>query len=149
MNFHQRAAKTHGVEVFYSTAAQKLSLNLERSAVSVTADRAGESILIKAKAVILTAGGSESSPRTRSKHLGPGWELAPVRGTPYNTGEVLEIAIRDISAQKAGQWSGCHSVAWDANSPADSGDREISNEFTKSGYPLGINNQYPRQAILR
>jgi succinate dehydrogenase/fumarate reductase flavoprotein subunit len=106
--------------------------------VSVSAEWAGKPLLIKAKAIILAAGGFESSPRMRSEYLGPSWELAHVRGTPYNTGEVLEMAIRDISAQKAGQWSGCHSVAWDANSPANSGDREISNEFTKSGYPLGI-----------
>jgi hypothetical protein len=79
----------------------------------------------------------------RSQYLGPGWDLAYVRGTPYNTGECLEMAIRDISAKQVGQWSGCHSVAWDANAPANTGDREISNEFTKSGYPLGItiNNQ--------
>jgi hypothetical protein len=89
------------------------------------------------------AGGFEANPRMRSQYLGPGWDLAHVRGTPYNTGECLEIAIRDISAKQAGQWSGCHSVAWDANAPANSGDREISNEFTKSGYPFGItiNNQ--------
>ena len=79
----------------------------------------------------------------RSQYLGPGWDLAYVRGTPYNTGECLEMAIQDISAKQVGQWSGCHSVAWDANAPANTGDREISNEFTKSGYPLGItiNNQ--------
>jgi hypothetical protein len=74
----------------------------------------------------------------RAQYLGPGWDLAYVRGTPYNTGECLEMAIRDVSAKQAGQWSGCHSVAWDANAPANTGDREISNEFTKSGYPLGI-----------
>lgn len=74
----------------------------------------------------------------RTEHLGEGWSLAHVRGTPYNTGDLLSIAKRDISARTAGQWSGCHSVAWDANSPAHTGDREISNEFTKSGYPLGI-----------
>ena len=89
------------------------------------------------------AGGFEANPRMRSQYLGPGWDLAYVRGTPYNTGECLEMAIRDISAKQVGQWSGCHSVAWDANEPANTGDREISNEFTKSGYPLGItiNNQ--------
>jgi len=48
------------------------------------------------------------------------------------------MAIRDVRARRAGQWSGCHSVAWDANSPENSGDRRISNEFTKSGYPLGV-----------
>jgi succinate dehydrogenase/fumarate reductase flavoprotein subunit len=74
----------------------------------------------------------------RAQYLGPGWDLAHVRGTPYNTGEVLEMCIRDVNAKQKGQWSGCHSVAWDANAPADSGDRGISNEFTKSGYPLGI-----------
>jgi hypothetical protein len=74
----------------------------------------------------------------RSQYLGPGWDLAHVRGTPFNTGECLEMAIRDASAKQAGQWSGCHSVAWDANAPAHSGDREISNQFTKSGYPFGI-----------
>ncbi|KAK3062648.1 hypothetical protein LTR53_019267, partial [Teratosphaeriaceae sp. CCFEE 6253] len=29
-------------------------------------------------------------------------------------------------------------VAWDADSPKDGGDREKTNEFTKSGYPLGL-----------
>jgi succinate dehydrogenase/fumarate reductase flavoprotein subunit len=126
------------VEILYSTAAQKLNLNSEGSFASVCADRSGKPLMINARAVVLAAGGFESNPTMRERYLGPGWELAHVRGTPYNTGECLEIAIRDISAQKAGQWSGCHSVAWDANSPANSGNREVSNEFTKSGYPLGI-----------
>jgi succinate dehydrogenase/fumarate reductase flavoprotein subunit len=46
--------------------------------------------------------------------------------------------MRDVSAKQAGNWSGCHSVAWDADAPANTGDREISNQFTKSGYPLGL-----------
>lgn len=138
VEFHQGTAKDYGVEVLYSTAAQSISLNSEGSFVSVSTDQAGKPLRFNAKAVILAAGGFESNPDMRSQLLGPGWELAHVRGTPYNTGECLEMAIRDISAQKAGQWSGCHSVAWDANSPANSGDREVSNEFTKSGYPLGI-----------
>ena len=28
----------------------------------------------------------------RSQYLGPGWDLAYVRGTPYNTGDCLEMA---------------------------------------------------------
>ncbi|KAE9379794.1 FAD/NAD(P)-binding domain-containing protein [Stipitochalara longipes BDJ] len=138
VKFHQRTAKAHNVEVLYSTAAQRLHLDSNGSFVAVSADRSGKPLLINAKAVVLAAGGFESSPTMREQYLGPGWELAHVRGTPYNTGECLEIALRDIAAQKAGQWSGCHSVAWDANSPTSCGNREISNEFTKSGYPLGI-----------
>ncbi|CZR66515.1 probable succinate dehydrogenase/fumarate reductase, flavoprotein subunit [Phialocephala subalpina] len=137
---HQQAAKRAGVTVFYSTAAKGIILDPKTGAFKslLAEDQNGRSLMINAKAVILAAGGFESNPRMRSQYLGPGWDLAHVRGTPYNTGECLEMAIRDISAKQAGQWSGCHSVAWDANSPANSGDREISNEFTKSGYPLGI-----------
>jgi hypothetical protein len=43
-----------------------------------------------------------------------------------------------VGAKLTGDWQGCHSTAWDANAPNDSGDRELSNQFTKSGYPLGI-----------
>jgi hypothetical protein len=124
------------VEVLYSTAALKLNVCSNSGLVLVSTDRAGEPLLMKVKAIILV-GGFESSSHMRLEHFGLGWELASVRGTPCNTGKVLEIAIRNISAQKARQWSGCYSVAWDVNSPANSGDRDISNEFTKSGYPLG------------
>jgi succinate dehydrogenase/fumarate reductase flavoprotein subunit len=41
-------------------------------------------------------------------------------------------------AKAQGDWEGCHSTCWDANAPSDAGDRQKSNQFTKSGYPLGI-----------
>ena len=139
VQFHQRVAKKLGVEVLHSTAARQIIVDPQTGAFkSLLANQNGEPLLIHAQAIVLAAGGFESNPRLRAQYLGPGWDLAHVRGTPYNTGEVLEMAIRDISAQQAGQWSGCHSVAWDANSSANSGDRIISNEFTKSGYPLGV-----------
>lgn len=74
----------------------------------------------------------------RAQYLGPNWDLAYVRGTPYNTGDCLKLAIQDINAKVAGNWSGCHSVAWDANAPPNSGDLKWTNQFTKSGYPLGL-----------
>lgn len=61
-----------------------------------------------------------------------------IRGTPYNTGDCLEMAIRTLGAQPVGNWSGCHAVAWDANANPHIGDRVASNEYTKSGYPLGL-----------
>lgn len=60
-----------------------------------------------------------------------------VRGTPYNNGDGFNLSRR-IGAKFTGDWEGCHSTAWDANAAADTGDRELSNQFTKSGYPLGI-----------
>ncbi|KAH0846625.1 fumarate reductase flavoprotein subunit [Fonsecaea pedrosoi] len=136
---HKAAARKHGVEVLYSTALKRLITDPKTGAVtSVAVQTNGEDAVIQTGAVILAAGGFESNPRLRSQYLGPGWDLAKVRGTPHNMGDCLETAIRDVSAGQAGNWSGCHSVAWDANAPSDTGDREASNEFTKSGYPLGL-----------
>lgn len=138
---HQRAAAEVGVTVMYDTAAQRIITNPTTGrfeALEVVTSRDGETSSIRATALILAAGGFEASPRMRARHLGEGWELAHVRGTPYNTGEVLEMAVRDLGARRLGDWGGCHSVAWDADSPAGAGDRDKSNEFTKSGYPLGI-----------
>lgn len=60
-----------------------------------------------------------------------------VRGTPYNTGDGFELA-RSVGARLAGDWEGCHSTAWDAHAAFDGGERELTNQYTKSGYPLGI-----------
>lgn len=43
-----------------------------------------------------------------------------------------------VGAKLIGDYSGCHSTCWDANAPTEAGDRALSNQFTKSGYPLGI-----------
>ncbi len=136
---HKRAATRHGIQVFYSTAATRLNKDpISGAVVSVKVEHASRPFTINAKATILAAGGFEANPRMRSQYLGPEWDLASVRGTPYNTGDLLEIAMRDVSAEQAGHWSGCHSTAWDANAPTHSGDRAVSNESTKSGYPLGV-----------
>ena len=62
-----------------------------------------------------------------------------VRGTPYNTGDAFDLT-RSVNAALTGDFSssGCHSTCWDANAREDRGDRVLSNQYTKSGYPLGI-----------
>lgn len=87
--------------------------------------------------VVLASGGFQASSALRTQYLGPGWDLAHVRGCKYNTGDGHKMAAQ-IGAKLAGNYSGCHSVAWDGNSPTDSGDRRLTNQFTKSGYPLGV-----------
>ncbi|KAL4925027.1 uncharacterized protein BDV17DRAFT_294845 [Aspergillus undulatus] len=133
------AARRLGVEILFKTAAKRLVLDSKTRGIrSVIVEDSTGDHEIQTKAVVLAAGGFEANPRMRAQYLGPGWDFAKVRGTPYNNGLVLEMALRDANAKAAGNWSGCHSVAWDANAPNNSGDREISNEFTKSGYPLGL-----------
>jgi tricarballylate dehydrogenase len=91
---------------------------------------------IDAGSVVLTSGGFEANPQMRAAYLGPGWDLALVRGTPYNTGDGIRMAL-DAGAMPFGHWSGCHAVAWDAGA-APTGDRELTNQLTRGGYPFGV-----------
>lgn len=43
-----------------------------------------------------------------------------------------------VGAKLSEDWSGCHSTCWDANAPDNEGSREVTNQYTKSGYPLGL-----------
>ena len=99
----------------------------------------GEAYEVRARGgVVLAAGGFEASPERRAARLGAGWDAAHVRGTPYNTGELLDAAVGGAGAATAGHWGGCHSTCWDAGAPRHEGDRGLTNAFTKSGYPLGV-----------
>jgi tricarballylate dehydrogenase len=91
---------------------------------------------IAARAVVLACGGFEANAEMRTRYLGPGWELAKVRGTRFNTGEGIRMAI-EVGAMTTGQWSGAHSVAWDNNAPP-TGDLDIGDSFNKFSYPYGI-----------
>ncbi|CAO3599667.1 unnamed protein product [Absidia cylindrospora] len=88
--------------------------------------------------VVLACGGFEASAALRAQYLGPSWELAHVRGTPYNTGDGLIMAQRDCQAATMGGWSSCHSTCWDLNTSPHRGHQALTNQFTKSGYPLGV-----------
>lgn len=96
----------------------------------------GTRSVVAAGAVVLASGGFEADARLRASHLGPGWDLAKVRGTPYNTGDGLIMGL-DAGAAPHGHWSGCHAIAWDAYAPAF-GDPGLTNRFSRQGYPFGI-----------
>ncbi|KAK5114758.1 hypothetical protein LTR85_010071 [Meristemomyces frigidus] len=133
------AVKQHGCTISHETAATKLLTNSRGAVCGVEVEKAGKKYQLETPSVIMCAGGFEANPELRKKYLGPGWELAHTRGTPYNTGDMLAAAV-SLGAKMVGDFSpgGCHSTAWDAASPKDGGDREKTNEFTKSGYPLGL-----------
>ena len=89
-----------------------------------------------AKCVVLAAGGFQANAEWRTRYLGPGWELAKVRGTRFNTGDGIRMAL-DVGAQPTGNWSGCHAVGWDRNAP-EFGDLEVGDNFQKHNYPFSI-----------
>ncbi|KAI0923296.1 hypothetical protein AcV7_005847 [Taiwanofungus camphoratus] len=133
---HQRALERAGVEVWFDTPVVDLIID-DRTVTGVVVLCKGEKVYLSAAAVVLACGGFESSAELRTKYLGPDWQRAKVRGTPYNTGDGLRLG-KSVGAKQVGDFEHCHSTCWDANAPADRGDRVLSNQFTKSGYPLGI-----------
>jgi len=137
---HQANAKRLGVDVRYDSPVIRLTMDSAGSVTGVCVRKPDGSVYaIKASGgVILCAGGFESNAQMRAQHLGPNWDLAYVRGTPYNTGDLLKLAINEVGARPAGNWSGCHSTCWDFNAPTDAGNQVLTNQYTKSGYPLGL-----------
>lgn len=132
---HLAAAERAGIDVrFGAHVTDLLQKAGEVTGVLVSADDGVHEV--HARAVVLASGGFEANPQMRSANLGPGWDLALVRGTPYNTGDGIRMALAH-GAQPYGQWSGCHSVAWDAGA-RPTGDRELTNQLTRGGYPFGI-----------
>jgi tricarballylate dehydrogenase len=126
----------NGIEVRYEHAVSGLLRDDTGAVIGVTAKSPTGQEDIEAGAVVLACGGFESNPRMRAAYLGPNWDIAKVRGTPYNTGEGLQMAL-DAGALPYGHWSGCHAVAWDAAAPP-TGDLELTNLLTKQSYPIGI-----------
>jgi tricarballylate dehydrogenase len=124
-----------GVEVRYQ--ARAVSLIYDGHAVSgVTLKSGNKSDEARARSVILASGGFESNAEWRTRYLGPGWELAKVRGTRFNTGDGIRMAL-EIGASPYGNWSGCHAVGWDYNAP-EFGDLVVGDSFQKHSYPFGI-----------
>jgi tricarballylate dehydrogenase len=131
---HTDVAEKAGVEIRYGTRALDLLADGRGLTWRDTTGRTGS---VHAESVVLAAGGFEADPDLRRRHLGPGWERAKVRGTPLNTGDMLTAALA-AGAAPYGDWASCHSVAWDAWFTDNEGNRELTNQLTRSGYPLGI-----------
>ena len=91
---------------------------------------------IRAGAVVLACGSFEANAEWRAKYLGPGWDLAKVRGSKYNTGDGLAMALK-IGAQPYGHWSGCHATAWERYA-SDFGDMAITPQYQRHSYTFGI-----------
>ncbi len=131
----QRALKL-GCEIRYGVAATRLIQDRQRRITGIEVNGPDGYEEIETRAVILACGGFESNPEMRARYLGPGWDLARVRGTRHNMGDGIKMAI-DIGARPYGNWSGCHSVGWDISAP-EYGDYEVLDNFQKHSYPWGI-----------
>ena len=130
-----QAARKNGIDIWYESRAVSLLAD-DDGVHGVVVKRTGKTIHVKSRAVVLAAGGFQANTEWRTRYLGPGWELAKVRGTRFNTGDAIRMAL-DIGAQPVGNWSGCHAVAWERNAP-EFGDLAVGDQFQKHSYPWGI-----------
>jgi tricarballylate dehydrogenase len=128
-------AENKGIDILYDAQAYEL-LHDDDGVYGVRVKLQGKSVEMKAKAVVLACGGFEANSEMRTKYLGPGWDLVKLRGTRYNTGDGIKMAL-DAGALPYGQWSGSHAVGWDKNAP-EFGDLAIGHGFQKHSYPFSI-----------
>lgn len=127
-------AQQLGVRIGYEHRIQDLLVD-DGEVVGVLANERGRLRELHAAAVVLAAGGFHANATWRAAYLGNGWDLAKVRGSRYNTGDAIRIAM-DHGARPHGHWSGCHGVFYDANAPAF-GDIALIDQ-QKNYFTLGI-----------
>jgi tricarballylate dehydrogenase len=130
-----KAVQANDIELWYGARAHGLLTDGSR-VLGVRVRRDGREVTVRAGAVVLACGGFEANAEMRTRYLGPGWDLAKVRGTRYNTGDGITMAL-DAGAMSWGNWSGAHAVGWDLNAPPF-GDPAVGDGFQKHSYPFGI-----------
>jgi len=87
------AARKAGITIRYQTRV--MSLIYDGIAVTGVRVKARDGLSdIRANSVVLACGGFESNSEWRTRYLGPGWELAKVRGTRFNTGDGRHVNIK-------------------------------------------------------
>jgi tricarballylate dehydrogenase len=128
-------ASLKGIDVSYQSRALEL-VHDDNGVHGVIVRIQGHTQKFDAKAVVLASGGFEANAEWRTRYLGPGWDLAKVRGTRFNTGDGIRMAL-EIGGMAYGNWSGCHAVGWDRNAP-EFGDLSVGDGFQKHSYPFGI-----------
>jgi tricarballylate dehydrogenase len=126
-------AEHKGIDVRYETTAVELIMDESGRVcgVKILGKEGFEDI--HCGSVVVASGGFQANVEMRAKYLGPNWDLVKVRGTRYNTGDGLMMALK-IGAQPTGQWSGCHATNVDLSSP----DLEGGMATARPSYIFGI-----------
>ena len=125
-----------GIEIRYGAAVTAILQDGHGRACGVRVRDDDGIADVNGRAVILGCGGFEANVQMRTQHIGPLVGGAKVRGTPYNQGDGLRMAMA-IGAMPWGQWSGCHatpiSADWGNFAP-----RELTDRSNRLSYPYGV-----------
>ena len=129
-------AEKMGIDIRYETGAQRLT-QAESGRVDGVVVRGPNGIeTVNAKAVVLACGGFETNPAWRRLYLGDPWDHAKVRGSNFNYGDGLRMAL-DIGAMPWGHWGGCHATPINAEAP-DYGVQHLTDKTNRLSYFLGV-----------
>ena len=131
-----RRATELGIDVWYESEAVKINTRDEKIS-SIVVVQGEKTIEVKTKSIVLACGSFEANAKKRKEEIGEEWESAIVRGTEFNTGDGIKMAL-EIGAQKFGQYSGCHAIGTDKNVPKVGDFTKPGDIFKKHSYPLGI-----------
>ena len=125
-----------GIEIRYGAAATELLVGGDGRVNGVKVrDDDGMSTL-NARSVVLGCGGFEANVQMRTQHIGALVGSAKVRGTPYNQGDGLRMAM-NIGAMPWGQWSGCHATPISADW-GDFAPRELTDRSNRLSYVYAV-----------
>ncbi|MFT3853595.1 MAG: FAD-dependent tricarballylate dehydrogenase TcuA [Ilumatobacteraceae bacterium] len=133
------ACLANGVELAYS--ARCVDLHRDAGGITAVAVELPDGVrTIGARAVVLACGGFQANSAWRTQYLGAGWELAKVRGSRFDTGDGIALALA-AGALPWGHWSGCHAVAWAHEAPDAANLAQSSgghSPFHRLSYPFGV-----------
>lgn len=128
-------AEKMGIEIFYGARAKGVTHASDGGWEIQVGGPLTNTGALRTKAVIIATGGFHANLEWRARYLGPGWDLAKVRGSRFNTGDGIAMALA-AGALPHGNWSGCHAVFYDANAP-EFGDINLLNQ-QKNYFHFGI-----------
>ena len=131
-----KTAEQLGIEIRYDAFVMKL-VQSDNGRVSGVVVRGPDGIkTLTAKSVVLGCGGFETNPAWRLRYLGSPWDHAKVRGSNFNYGDGLKMAL-DIGAMPWGHWGGCHATPINAEAP-DYGRRDLTDKTNRLSYSYGV-----------
>jgi tricarballylate dehydrogenase len=115
MNAYYTTAQRLGVALLYDAEVRDLEIR-DGVFISATFDSHGAGRQVRAKTLVVAAGGFEANLEWLKEYWGEAAENFIIRGTPYNKGRILRLLL-DSGVKPVGDTRQCHAVAVDARAP--------------------------------
>jgi tricarballylate dehydrogenase len=113
MNAYYETAAQLGIEIAYESEVADLEV---RDGEFISTSCNGAARVIKAKSLVVAAGGFEANVAWLKEYWGDAADNFIIRGTKHNQGRMLKELLKH-GAKPVGDPRGCHAVALDARAP--------------------------------